>query len=721
MGSRAYLATGVFLRAIEKMLSMNLRVSGAEHLSDRPTLFVVNHFTRFETMIVPYIVHRYIPRPLRSLADHALFRGVFGRYLDSCGVMSVREPLRNRTIIGDLITGRYSWVIYPEGLMMKNKKIVHGRRLPLVGRHRHAVPHTGAAVLALKSEISKRRYLRACAIGDTQESQYYQDRYSLDGPDAVFTDSTVMVPVNITYYPLRPDTNILHRIAKLVRPDLPARIDEELQVEGTILLGDSDMSIHFGPPIQIADHLDKPTEVLRRLAGLVSKPLATEFLLKRQAQRLIGQAMRTIYDSAEINFDHLFCYGLRALKQAAIPVDRLHRVLYLSAVQLRQHGDLRLHPQLEGDLTPMLTGQSFEPLDSIVALAQQDGVLRVEDGYYHVNQSAMTDTHDFHAIRLHNAVQVVANELEPITAAVAVIERYARFDEKTLRRRVPKGVLQADRNAFIRAYDRSCPQGECKPVHVGEPFFLEAPRADVGVVLAHGYLSAPQEIRPLADYLYDRGYSVYGVRLKGHGTAPEALARVDWEEWFRSISRGYAAMRHRCSQVVVGGFSLGGVLAMCLAAAYQQQIAAVFSINAPMKLRDRRTFMVPAVIWWDRLRHSMRIPGAAHSWVSNERTENPGINYEVNYLRGTRQLQLAIAACRKQLDRVTAPALVIQANADPLVHPDSADTIYNELGSSSKYIAKMDYDRHVIVRGDDSDRVFEKIGWFVDRITKRSL
>ena len=85
MGLRTYLATGVVLRALEGVLGINLRASGVENLVDRPTLFVVNHFTRFETVIVPYVTYKYTRRQIRSLADDTLFKGMFGKYLQKCG------------------------------------------------------------------------------------------------------------------------------------------------------------------------------------------------------------------------------------------------------------------------------------------------------------------------------------------------------------------------------------------------------------------------------------------------------------------------------------------------------------------------------------------------------------------------------------------------------------------------------------------------------------
>ncbi len=116
MGLRTYKATGAALWACEKALRMGLRAEGLENLVDRPTLFVVNHFTRFETLVVPYILYQHSRRQVRTLAADKLFRGRLGRYLHACGVMSTRHPARNRTIVSELMTRRFDWVIYPEGL-----------------------------------------------------------------------------------------------------------------------------------------------------------------------------------------------------------------------------------------------------------------------------------------------------------------------------------------------------------------------------------------------------------------------------------------------------------------------------------------------------------------------------------------------------------------------------------------------------------------------------
>ena len=79
MGMRTYKATGLGLKLFEKSLRVRLRGEGLENLvDDRPILFVANHFTRFETLVVPYVLYQHMGRQVRTLADHGLFHGARG-------------------------------------------------------------------------------------------------------------------------------------------------------------------------------------------------------------------------------------------------------------------------------------------------------------------------------------------------------------------------------------------------------------------------------------------------------------------------------------------------------------------------------------------------------------------------------------------------------------------------------------------------------------------
>src|SRR3989475_12735802 len=88
---------------------------------------------------------------------------------------------------------------------------------------------------------------------------------------------------------------------------------------------------------------------------------------------------------------------------------------------------------------------------------------------------------------------------------------------------------------------------------------------------------------PLAEALSVSGWTVSVARLAGHGTSPDDLARVTWPEWVASAREAYRDLRHRCRRVALAGLSMGGALALYLAAS--DPPAAVLAVSAPIRVR----------------------------------------------------------------------------------------------------------------------------------------
>lgn len=715
MGIRAYKTTGAVMTSLMRLLGVKLRVTGTENLVTRPTLFVANHFTRIETFLIPYAIFRYAGRQVRSLGTHSVFRGRFGRYFEALGGMSTRDPRRNRTIVRELMTGHASWVIYPEGGLIKNKKIVRGGRLHLDHPERLGPPHTGAAMLALKAEMSKRRYLEAEDQDELRRVEFYEQAFDLDGTDEICRDGIVISPVTLTFYPMRPSRNIINRLAKFFVHDLDPRLDEELQVEGAILLKGAEICVHFGPAIEVSDYLGRVTALARRVAGLFSEESRTDLFLRKQSRRLTDACMRVIYNNVEVTFDHLLSYGLRVFEGERIPTDDLRAVLFLAAFELRNSGDVRVHPTLRNGITSLVTGERFPPWEHALALAIKEGVLRIEGDECLIDRQALAEDHDFHAIRLEKMMQVIANELEPVRPAINLVRRLVNTAAPQLRKLVSDALHRREVQVFERDYAEGFRPDESKPKALGEPFFLEARKARTGVVLVHGYLASPEQVRPMAEHLHAAGHNVYVVRLPAHGTSPDHLANVSWSDWMDAVVRGHALMRQHCETVVAGGFSLGGVLALLLAARDGLDLAGVFSINAPVKLNDRRVPLIGPLVRWNGAMRQLGLVNG-HYQISNEGTESPDINYGTDYLRGIREVRRAASACRRRLERITAPTLVVQSDADPLVAPAAGRRLLSELRCEDKVLIELPFDRHVIVRGEGSETVFEVLRRFIARV-----
>ncbi len=716
MGLKAYKVSGKMMSMASRLLGIRIRVTGTENLVCRPTLFIPNHFTRVETFVVPFIIYKYAGRHVRSLGTHSVFKGMFGRYFEAVGGMSTRHPRRNRTIVRELMTCRHDWVIYPEGGLIKNKKTIHRGRYELDHPDRHGPPHTGAAMLALKAEMGKRRYVEACQEDDLRRCEFYEGAYGLRGPQSICTQGIVMVPVTLTFYPMRPSRNLANRLARFFVRDLDPRIDEELTVEGSILLKGAEICIHFGEPIEVSDYLGKLVRMARKVAGIFSEERGAELFLRKQARRLTDACMHGVYSNIEVNFDHLFSYALRTFDGDRIQADDLRAALYLSARELAGIEDVRMHPTMRNGITSLVTGDSYKPWETVLELAKREQVIRADHDHYIIDRQRLDEEHAFHTIRLHKMMQVLANEVEPVRPAVESVHRNVNLPTSVLRKRTAAALKEHEIEVFQRDYAEGFDPEESKDQEFGEPFLLEARNAKAGVVLSHGYLASPAQVRPLAEYLYKQGHSVYAVRLPGHGTAPDQMTDVRWQDWLESLSRGMALLRHQCDTVVAGGFSLGGTLALLLAARQADTVAGVFAINAPGRLRDRRAPLVGPLVRFNGLLRMLGLSGDYYS-ISNEGTESPDINYGVDYLRGIRELRRVMKKCNRSLADVHAPALLLQGDRDPLVDPDGGRMILQRLGSEDKLLSTMPFDRHLIIRGEGSEDVFATVGRFLGRIT----
>ena len=122
MNRYAYRSTGLAVKALSSLSKAKVRVHGEENLSPGSDIFVINHFTRIETLILPAYISKLTGREIWSLADGNLFTPALSSFFDSVGVVSTRNPDRDLLMVKTLLTGEASWIVYPEGRMVKSKK-----------------------------------------------------------------------------------------------------------------------------------------------------------------------------------------------------------------------------------------------------------------------------------------------------------------------------------------------------------------------------------------------------------------------------------------------------------------------------------------------------------------------------------------------------------------------------------------------------------------------
>jgi len=234
----------------------------------------------------------------------------------------------------------------------------------------------------------------------------------------------------------------------------------------------------------------------------------------------------------------------------------------------------------------------------------------------------------------------------------------------------------------------------------------------------HGFTASPAEMRPLAERLYMEGYIVLGVRLKGHGTSPWDMKARNRQDWSDSVMRARRILEGLCEDVAMVGFSMGGLLSLVSAAQYPLRLAGVATVCAPTKLRDKAMMLVELVHHVNRLVSVI----SSESQVKNfhlSAPEHPNVNYRHMPISSLHELDHLIGETERILKDVKCPALVMQSTGDPTVVPESADEIYEALGSSVKELVMIESDIHGIVY-DEVDGAIDSLTGFVASVTGRA-
>lgn len=717
----AYLATGQAIRMLSGLSAVKVNLHGTENMPQGSIIFVINHFTRIETLLMPYHIHELTRVPVWSLASPALFEGPLGGFLDMIGVVSTKDPHRDLLMVKSLLTGEANWIIYPEGRMLKDKKIVERTRNMISSVGGKRPPHTGAAVLALRTEFYRQR-LRRMAETNPGEAQRLLDLFQIDSLEPVLARNTWIMPVNITYYPLRARENALSILASRLVKDISPKMLEEIMTEGAMLLSGVDIDIRFGAPIAVKECLEcSPVEqdIFARRQIDFEDPIPSRVTIRRVAVDIMQRYMATIYSMTTVNHDHLFASMLRQFPFNRMDDANFRRRVFLVASENIGQTGVHLHRSLRTSQVSLLTDDRFNKYRDFIALAIEKGIVKRDGDDLIRDTTRFSSAFDFDRTRIDHPVAVIANEVIPLEQLQRKIRAAAWLTPFQLRRRIVAYLINKGIAEYSADYDAFFAAEESKPKEVGAPLLVKGMSRELGVVLIHGFLAAPAEMQELAEYLGRKGVCVYVLRLKGHGTSPVDLATRTCQDWIESVDEGYAIMSNICRRVVVGGFSFGAGLALDLAARVPE-VAGVFAVSPPMQLQDISSKFVPAIDLWNRLMDLTHYDQAKKEFVDIS-PEHPHINYTRLPVVGVKELERFMAHLEPKLAAINIPAFVVQARGDPVVNPHGSRRLFDHLGTRKKEYLLVDSQRHGILLGEGAAQVHAAIGGFVENVRKGKL
>src|SRR4030043_775011 len=225
----------------------------------------------------------------------------------------------------------------------------------------------------------------------------------------------------------------------------------------------------------------------------------------------------------------------------------------------------------------------------------------------------------------------------------------------------------------------------------GTPFYWEG--GPLGVLLCHGLTATTAEVRLLAQVLHQRGYTVAGPLLPGHGTTPQGGNRHAWQDWYASVEQTYQQLTSHCQTVIVGGESAGALLILRLASLHPE--VAAFLCFAPalkLKLSRGKIYLL-----------SLCVPFLTSIPKPPSTDNNPWQGYSVNPLKGAAQLRRLQKEIYPLLPQIRQPILVIQGRLDPTVHPQSPQIVYEKVSSNIKELQWLENSTHCVILDKERD------------------
>lgn len=239
----------------------------------------------------------------------------------------------------------------------------------------------------------------------------------------------------------------------------------------------------------------------------------------------------------------------------------------------------------------------------------------------------------------------------------------------------------------------------------GDSFYWEA--GPTGVLLIHGFTATTAEVRPLAERLHSKGYTISAPLLPGHGTSPKDANRYSWKDWLDTSETAYREISSCCDRVFVGGESAGAVLVLYLAS-HHPEISGVLAYAPALSL---------SLTWWDKLKLYLFAPFVSSASKGLSVDDMPWQGYWDFPLRGTIQLLRLQRQVRLLLPDIRRPILIVQGRLDERVPPEIPGLIAGQVRSTVKEIHWMEQSSHVVILDHELDQVAEVTLDFLARIS----
>lgn len=231
---------------------------------------------------------------------------------------------------------------------------------------------------------------------------------------------------------------------------------------------------------------------------------------------------------------------------------------------------------------------------------------------------------------------------------------------------------------------------------------------DIGILFLHGFTGSRAELEWLQAEARAAGYRTRLPLLCGHESDPAALLRCRYNDWLKQAETEFRQLQSHCKRAFVAGLSMGGALALHIAASFH--VAGVITMSAPIKLSRR-------LEWGARYLHRL------FPWHNKkggpdirDRTARQQLRSYHRYpTRAALELFALLRLVRPELSRIHAPLLVLHSQQDHTVPVANAQYILQHVPAVEKRLRLLAESYHIISCDIEKELVRDEIFDFIKK------
>lgn len=225
----------------------------------------------------------------------------------------------------------------------------------------------------------------------------------------------------------------------------------------------------------------------------------------------------------------------------------------------------------------------------------------------------------------------------------------------------------------------------------------------VGVLCIHGFSGGPYEVKPFTSYLRSHtDWIIEEPTLSGHGEELH-MSGFKAKHWLMDAELAFRSLAKKVDEVIVVGFSMGGIIALYLAKRYK--VKKLVLLSAAAKYVSPKQLVKDFKMLTTEAYH--------HNLTNNELYLRYRHKFNNVPLVSTVEFMKLVRMVEPYYRHIQTPVYIVQGKLDGIVPYHTAQFLFDELASTDKFLCFSDNGKHHICFEEDCSKWFPQVLMFL--------